>query len=156
MLAVSILSFICGFTGCKKTPDHTADDIRVVSVSCSHMDFCFGYSFSLTLSENGALLSAECFTDRESERVEIEDIPISKEDADGLIDIIRDGDLISKLKANKKPKRIFQVLDETVYSSYIEFSDGEHISASMLASSELTDRFYGLAEKYGASAPNMD
>lgn len=86
---MSILSFICGLTGCKKTPDHTADDIRVVSVSCSHMDFCFGYSFSLTLSENGALLSAECFTDRESERVEIEDIPISKEDADGLIDIIR-------------------------------------------------------------------
>lgn len=153
---MSILSFICGLTGCKKTPDYTADDIRVVSVSCSHMDFCFGYSFSLTLSENGALLSAECFTDWESERVEIEDIPISKEDADSLIDIIRDGDLISKLKAYKKPKRIFQAQDETVYNSYIEFSDGEHISASMLASSELTECFYGLAEKYADADSKTD
>ncbi|MDD6489508.1 MAG: hypothetical protein PUG48_06825 [Clostridia bacterium] len=146
---MAILSTIAGIFGCNKAQKYTADDIQEFSISCNHMDFSFAYSFDIKKSEDGWLFSAECFTDGKSQHTEFENCPVTNEEVEELLAIIREKDIIDGIKNYKKPVVEFQVLDETTYYSSIRFSDGESISAGTIISGNETESyFYSLAEKY--------
>lgn len=146
---MSILSVLAGLFGCAKAPDHTADDIASLSISCGHMNYYHTYSFTLAKSEEAWLLSAGCFTDEEHPRVEFENLPVTAEDADRLLAIVREQDLIDSLRRYKAPKLKWHLLDETTYYASIRFADGATVGGAVLISKEMESCFYRLAEKYG-------
>lgn len=146
---MSVLSAIAGIFACNKVPKYTADDIRSFSISCNHMDFSFAYSFYIKKSEDGWLFSAECFTDGKSHHTEFENRPVTNDDVEELLTIIREKDVIDSLRSYKKPKLKFHVLDETTYYSSVSFADGKSIgAATVVSSNEIESYFYRLAEKY--------
>lgn len=148
-MIMSILSAIVGIFGCNKAPEHTANDIRSFSISCNHMDFSFAYFFDIKKSEDGWLFSTECFTDGKSQHTEFENCPVTNEEVENLLDIIREKDVIDSLRRYKEPKLKFHALDETTYYSSIGFADGESIGAKTIVSGDdIESYFYRLAEKY--------
>ena len=151
-----IAAIRAGLPGGHKQPVHTGEEIQSVSVSCGHMDYCYGYSFQLKKTENGWLLDAECFTDAEQPRVELQDCPVTGAEAEELLRLIREEQILNKLRRYRKPVHRFHVLDETTYYASISFSDGASVGAPELASKELEAFFYRCAGKYSGAAPDPD
>ena len=94
-----------------KQPAYTAEDIQSVSVSCGHMDYCYCYSFQLNKTEDGWLLDAECFMDAQQSRVELQDCPVTGAEAEELLRLIREEQILDKLRRYRKPVHRFHVLD---------------------------------------------
>ncbi|MGN1457522.1 MAG: hypothetical protein ACI4XP_06165 [Acutalibacteraceae bacterium] len=146
---MAILSAIAGIFGCNKEPEYTVGDIQSFSISCNHMDFSFAYSFYIKKSEGGWLFSTECFTDGKSQHTEFENCPVTNEEVEELLTIIREKDVIDSLRRYKEPKLKFHALDETTYYSSVSFADGKSIGAATVVSgNEIESYFYRLAEKY--------
>lgn len=144
-----IISLMAGLFGCKETPEYTIDDIQAISISCGHSNDSCAYSFQLREADIGWLFSAECFTDREYQRVELEDCPVTAEEANELLRIIREQDVISAVREYKEPKEEWFALDETTYDTSIRFTDGKSIRAATLVNKDIELFFYCLAGKYG-------
>lgn len=148
VVTVALLSLLAGLFGCNKASKYTVDDIRSVSISCGHMVYSHSYSFYLRKDENKWLLDAEFATDTEHPRVEYEECPVTEEDVKELLNIVREQEVIEKLRHYKKPKIKVQVLDETTYYTSILFADKERLDAATLVSKDIEVYFYRLAEKY--------
>lgn len=145
---VSLLSALCGLLGCGRAPAYTAEDIKSVSVSCGHMDYSHSYSFYLRKAENGWLLDADYAADTERPHTAFEECPVAEQDANALLSVVQEQDIIEKLRRYKKPKIKIQVADDTSYCTSVLFLDGEQLSASAHISDALVTEFYRLAEKY--------
>lgn len=149
---MSLFTVLAGLFGCNKAPGsarHTVSDICEVSVSCGHMNRCYGYCFRIR-RENGVwLFDAECFThDREAETV-FEDRAVNGGDIEELLGILERNDSIAYAENYKKPIKLpFQVLDDTSYNFSLVFSDGSRYTAGTVQK-ETEEFFYRLAEKYG-------
>lgn len=141
-------SFFHRLFGGSREQEYLTGDIRSVSISCGHMSYSHSYSFYLRKEESGWLLDADFAPDEEKPHTEFELRPVTDEDADALLDMIRDKDILSKLKRYKKPKLKAFALDETAYCTSILFKDGKRLTASAHISSELELSFYHLAAKY--------
>ena len=150
---MALLSALGCLFGCSKAPTYTAEDIRSVSVSCGHMDYSHSYSFYLRKSETGWLLDADYAVDTEQLRTEYEARPVTEEDAQELLTVVQEQDVIGKLRRYRKPKIKVQVADETTYYTSILFADGEQLAAATHISDDLVTCFYRLAEKYSPTAP---
>lgn len=148
VVIVAVFSLFCGFAGCKKKTKYTAADVTCVSTSCGHMDYSHAYSFYIVKKGKEWMFSADCSANSESERIRFDDCPISARDAKKLISIVETQNEIKTLKNYKEPKLKIFVLDETVYSSIIRFSNGETISAKTKMSGKTVDFFCRLAQKY--------
>lgn len=146
--AILVFTLFAGLFGCKKKPEDTVNDVTSVSISCGHMNYYHCYSFVLTKSEVGWLFSAECFTDAEQPRAELENLLVTDGEAQGLLHLIREQDVIAGLQKYKEPKRKFHVLDQTTYYTAIGLADGKRIAAATLASHDIEAYFYCLAKKY--------
>lgn len=131
---MGLFTVLAGLFGCNKAPGsarHTVSDICEVSVSCGHMNRCYGYCFRIR-RENGVwLFDAECFThDREAETV-FEDRAVNGGDIEELLGILERNDSIAYAENYKKPIKLpFQVLDDTSYNFSLVFSDGSRYTAA--------------------------
>lgn len=147
--AVCLLSVLAGLFGCGKTQHHNVSQISAVSISCSHMDYSYGYHFLLR-KENGVwLFDAECFTDDHKTETVLKGKAVSNDDVAELLDIIERNETVKFAKTYKKPKKLFEVLDETVYGICLTFDDGSRYNADSIGSArqELESFFYRLAEE---------
>lgn len=142
-----IAATLVGLFGCKSKPEYTADDIEVLSISCGHMDLSQSYSFGISLKDGGWILYADCFAADGETPIKLE-TPLRKEDADKLLAEVEKSGFIASMQGYKKPVLKTKVVDETVYSSRIGFSDGNKLSAPILASRDVENSFYALAMEY--------
>ena len=152
----ALLSVLCGLFGCAKAPAYTLEDIRSVSVTCGHMDYSHSYSFYLRKAETGWLLDADYAVDTEQPRTTFEACPVTEADAEALLNVVSEQDVIGKLQRCKKPWLDVQVADETTYYTSLLFADGEQLGASAHISDGLVTGFYRLAEQYADTAPKTE
>ena len=153
VVAVALLSVLCGLLGCGKAPNYTVEDIRSVSISCGHMDYSHSYTFSLRKAERGWLLDADYAAGTADPHPEYEACPVAEEDVRELLHIVREQEVIEKLRRYKKPMCKVQVLDETTYDTSVLFADGAQMAAGTCVSGDLESCFYRLAEKYAPTVP---
>lgn len=151
LFAAAVLPLLCSLSGCSKPNTYTEDDIRSVSISCSHMDYSHSFAFYLRKEGDLWLLDADFAVDTENPRTVYEACPIAAEDAKELLNIVTEQEVPEKLRRYKKPKMKVQVLDETVCYTSILFNDGETLGAPKLLSEDLQACFYRLAEKYSGT-----
>lgn len=112
------------------------------------MDLTKCYSFGISRKDGSWILYAECFSlDGETE-IKLE-TPIQTEEAENLLKKAEDSGFISSIEKYRKPILKANVSDEEMYSSLVTFSDGSTVSAPILASRDIENSFYSLAEKYG-------
>lgn len=100
-------------------------DICEVSVTCGHMNRCYGYCFRIR-RENGAwLFDAECFTHNREEETVFEDRAVNGGDIEELPGILERNDSIVYAENYKKPIKLpLRVLDDTSYNFSPTFSEG--------------------------------
>lgn len=144
-----IAATLAGLFGCKSKPEYIADDIETLSISCGHMDLSQSYSFGISLKEGSWILYADCFATDGETPIKLE-TTLKNEDAEKLLAEVEKSDFIATLQGYKKPVLKPKIADETVYSSLISFSDGNKLSAPILASRDIENSFYALAEEYAA------
>lgn len=112
------------------------------------MDLTKCYSFGISRKDGSWILYAECFSlDGETE-IKLE-TSIQTEEAENLLKKAEDSEFISSIEKYRKPILKANVSDEEMYSSLVTFSDGSTVSAPILASRDIENSFYSLAEKYG-------
>ncbi len=147
--AVGLLATLAGLFGCTKTPKppkHKISDISSVSISCSHMDRCYGYYFWVRRDGDVWLFDATCFTNDHEVETVFENREVSSEDIDELSKILERNGSISYAENYKKPKKLpFEVMDETIYTFCLAFSDGSKYNTND-PQKELEQFFYRLAE----------
>lgn len=148
LFVAALLPFVFSFFGTPEKTKYTADDIRSVSISCSHMDYSHSFAFYLRKEEDLWLLDADFAVDTENPHTAYEACPIAAEDARELLDIVTEQDIPEKLRRYKKPKMKVHVSDETLCYTSILFNDGEMLGAAKLVCEDLQSGFYRLAEKY--------
>lgn len=145
---MAITAVIASFFGCTGESEYTTDDIETLSISCGQMDLTKCYSFGISRKDGSWILYAECFSlDGETE-IKLE-TPIQTEEAENLLKKAEDSGFISSIEKYRKPILKANVSDEEMYSSLVTFSDGSTVSAPILASRDIENSFYSLAEKYG-------
>ena len=109
------------------------------------------YSFYFAKVDDEWQFSASCFVENEDEdRLELENQPITEEEAQELLRIVREQDLIESIRKYRKPywRKFIQVLDETTYSTMLRFADGTEYHAEKSVGPEIEAFCYRLADKY--------
>ncbi len=135
----------------------TEEDITSISISCNHMNYYYCYSFSLEKVNDEYLLTANYFPNEEAAIIEKENITITQQDWDSLLQVIKDTDTLKAMEKYRKSDQEYEVSDETTYSITIIFDDDSSLTADKQFSSDLTDHFYTLANKYiGGQNGNTD
>ncbi|MGN0113732.1 MAG: hypothetical protein ACI396_00220 [Acutalibacteraceae bacterium] len=154
---VSFLAILSNLFGCAKSPDnakhHKPSDLTVISMSCCHMDFSYGYMFTLSKESGSWCFSAQCFTNDHEQQTEFENQTVSDEDIAEMLEIIKQNGTIEYAQNFKKTIKLpFEVLDQTSYSLYIKFSDGiaYNVDSTSRPDGALESYFYRLAEKLTA------
>lgn len=149
--AMTVLAIAIAFTslfGCKNKPEYTTDDIESLSISCGQMDLSKSYSFGIYLKDDNWIFYADCFATDGDVQIKLE-TPIKNEEAQNLLAEAEKSGFIASLQEYKKPIFKTKVADEPIYSSAVTLSDGNTISAPILAGGNVENGFYTLAEKYG-------
>lgn len=156
--ALSFLSVLCGLFGCGSAPKYSAEDITAISITCGHMDYSYSYSFYLRSEDlltdglltdgKNWLLDADFAVDSKSPHTEYERCSVAAEDVRELLNIVREQELIEKLRRWKEPKLKLSVSDETTFYSSILFADGTQLGAPISLSNDVTEYFYRIAKKY--------
>ncbi len=130
---MSILSFILSLFGCtsEQVPKVKPEgEISSVSIGQNHMSRNYCYAFSAYRTDESYHLNAWClliFSEDDSRDVNLEDVPITKEEFDEFTKLDEKYDFFSYLKEEKKDKNFIAPLDKTTTSFNVSY-DGERIS----------------------------
>lgn len=150
MASEGLFAVLASLFGCGKSPkpaQHELSEIRAVSISCGHMDRCFGYSFRIHREQDKWLFDAACFTHDHEDETVFENREVSGKDMDALFEILDRNNLIAYAENYKKPRNFpFEILDETTYGFCLTFSDGSQY-VTLDYQKELEEYFYRLAEQ---------
>ena len=147
-MALSVL--LACLSGCG-TVKHKSQDVTYFSIVCAHSNYDRSYSFTLRIAENVWLFSAECCVRCAEPRVEIENVPISHEDAEKALDLILGGDVIRDTAKYRGADTELFVCDETTYRTSVGFRGGGAVEAPIGVSDDIVEFLFRLAEKYGCS-----
>lgn len=133
----------------RRTPKHTVKDLRSVSLSHNAMCRTYGYSFSLCHEADGWRLYADCpVAPGSDERTELDGIPVSEDDACGLLDVINAHGMIRRVAEYKAPRTDCEILDGETSLTSFGFTDKTSVTAAF-ADEELKTFFFRLAAEYG-------
>ena len=154
VLLLVIVTAFAGLFGCSGKPEPPAEDLLVVSTSCGHMSRTESYSFSAIRKDGEWMFSTRCYADREKFYVELEDCPMTDEEAGELLRIVAEEDLIHTVHSFRKPllAHIFPPRDAAMDSTLLRFADGTEYDGEVSIGNDLTAFFYRLAEQYGREA----
>ena len=118
------------------------------------------YSFALKKEKDGWLFSADCLVGRQKDHyTSFGSFPITAEDAEGFLRIIREDGETERLCRYRNPIRIFSRSDAPARSSEMTFSDGKRVEKETALGiralnylRELADRYYEAAESRQTAA----
>ena len=158
--AVLALLPVFGFFGCGASKNYTADDIVLINTVYYGTEMNPVYSFALKKEKDGWLFSADCLVGRQKDHyTSFGSFPITAEDAEGFLRIIREDGETERLCRYRNPIRIFSRSDAPARSSEMTFSDGKRVEKEAALGSralnylrELADRYYEAAESRQTAA----
>ena len=160
--AVLALLPIFGLFGCGGSKNYTADDIVLINTVYYGTEMNPVYSFALKKEKDGWLFSADCLVGKQKDHyTSFGSFPITAEDAEGFLRIIREDGETERFCRYRNPIRIFNKSDAPARSSGMTFSDGNTIEKETMLGDRalnylyaLADRYYEAAESSAATSPD--
>lgn len=157
MMLMSIFSLLAGLLGCGGAGQNASEKIsQIVSVSTSYhgMSRSPTYAFALYQEDGNWFFSATYSASSFSS------FPIPAEDAEGLLEILRETDEIKRLTTYREPflARLFgiQVTDAPMRYSGIVFAGSESLERETSLCAKALDYLYDLAEKHRKEAEKLE
>ena len=132
----------------RNKPEHTAEDVRDISVSRAGTNYDLSYFFRMKNTSDGWVFSAECFPEDCHGQIKLDDVLASQGDVCELFGMIRDSGMIESVTENKASDNTFTACDETEYLISLGFSDGKSVTAAVKPCNELKEFFYRIAAEY--------
>lgn len=147
---------IFGLFGCGGNKKHTADDIVSINTVYYGTESNPVYSFALEKEEDGWFFSADCLVGSQKDHYKsFSSFPISAEDAEELLRIIREDGETEKLYRRSNPIRFFRISDAPARSSAMSFSDGNTVEKEAVLGDRTLNYLYALAERYFEAAESL-
>lgn len=154
---VSILSLLLGLFGCGGNKKYTIDDIVLVHTGYYGMESNPVYSFAMRKEEDNWVFSAKCLVGSNKEHyASFASFPITDEDAQGFLQIIREDGEIERLFKYRNPIRIFHISDAPARSFGMTFSDGNSVEKETRLGDRALDYLYALADRHYKSAESVE
>ena len=154
---VSILSLLLGLFGCGGNKKYTIDDIVLVHTGYYGMESNPVYSFAMRKEEDNWIFSASCRVGSNKDHyTSFSSFPITDEDAQGFLQIIREDGEIERLFKYRNPIRIFHISDAPARSFGMTFSDGNSVEKETRLGDRALDYLYALADRHYKSAESVE
>ena len=154
---VSILSLLLGLFGCGGNKKYTIDDIVLVHTGYYGMESNPVYSFAMRKEEDNWVFSASCRVGSNKDHyTSFSSFPITDEDAQGFLQIIREDGEIERLFKYRNPIRIFHISDAPARSFGMTFSDGNSVEKETRLGDRALDYLYALADRHYKSAESVE
>ena len=154
---VSILSLLLGLFGCGRNKKYTIDDIVLVHTGYYGMESNPVYSFAMRKEEDNWVFSASCRVGSNKDHyTSFSSFPITDEDAQGFLQIIREDGEIERLFKYRNPIRIFHISDAPARSFGMTFSDGNSVEKETRLGDRALDYLYALADRHYKSAESVE
>ena len=154
---MSILSLLLGLFGCGGNKKYTIDDIVLVHTGYYGMESNPVYSFAMRKEEDNWVFSASCRVGSNKDHyTSFSSFPITDEDAQGFLQIIREDGEIERLFKYRNPIRIFHISDAPARSFGMTFSDGNSIEKKTKPGDRALDYLYALADRHYKSAESVE
>ena len=154
---VSILSLLLGLFGCGGNKKYTIDDIVLVHTGYYGMESNPVYSFAMRKEEDNWVFSASCRVGSNKDHyTSFSSFPITDEDAQGFLQIIREDGEIERLFKYRNPIRIFHIADAPARSFGMTFSDGNSVEKETRLGDRALDYLYALADRHYKSAESVE
>ena len=144
---------IFGLFGCGRSKNYTADDIVLINTVYYGTEMNPVYSFALKKEKDCWLFSADCLVGKQKDHyTSFGSFPITAEDAEGFLRIIREDGETERLFRYRNPIRIFNKSDAPARSSGMTFSDGNTIEKETMLGDRALNYLYALADRYYKAA----
>lgn len=154
---MSILSLLLGLFGCGGNKKYTIDDIVLVHTGYYGMESNPVYSFAMRKEEDNWVFSASCRVGSNKDHyTSFSSFPITDEDAQGFLQIIREDGEIERLFKYRNPIRIFHISDAPARSFGMTFSDGNRVEKETRLGDRALDYLYALADRHYKSAESVE
>lgn len=154
---MSILSLLLGLFGCGGNKKYTIDDIVLVHTGYYGMESNPVYSFAMQKEEDNWVFSASCRVGSNKDHyTSFSSFPITDEDAQGFLQIIREDGEIERLFKYRNPIRIFHISDAPARSFGMTFSDGNSVEKETRLGDRALDYLYALADRHYKSAESVE
>ena len=154
---MSILSLLLGLFGCGGNKKYTIDDIVLVHTGYYGMESNPVYSFAMRKEEDNWVFSASCRVGSNKDHyTSFSSFPITDEDAQGFLQIIREDGEIERLFKYRNPIRIFHISDAPARSFGMTFSDGNSVEKETRLGDRALDYRYALADRHYKSAESVE
>lgn len=154
---MSILSLLLGLFGCGGNKKYTVDDIVLVHTGYYGMESNPVYSFAMRKEEDNWVFSASCRVGSNKDHyTSFSSFPITDEDAQGFLQIIREDGEIERLFKYRNPIRIFHISDAPARSFGMTFSDGNSVEKETRLGDRALDYLYALADRHYKSAESVE
>lgn len=147
VLLLAIVTVFAGLFGCSARPEPPAGELTVVSAAGGRMSRTESYSFSAIRKDGVWMFSTRCYADREKFYVELEDCPMTDEEATEILRVAWEEGLLHRVKAYQKPTDGLFAHDAPEYSTFFAFTDGSSAGAPIDPRAEVQSAFYNLAEQ---------
>lgn len=151
-LIMGIVSCVLSLFGCNRNPIKPEGELTSISISQSHMDSTYCYSFWARVENNSYLLDAECFIvdydNNDFEEINLTDTQITQEDFRRFSELDKEYGFCSNIKTERKNNKFF-ILDETVTGFSVKYGeDSFNIETNGECFEAVNELFFQLAEKY--------
>ena len=154
---MSVFLVVSGLFGCESSKKHTVDDIISLHTSYYGMESNPVYSFALRKQDENWLFSASCnLKSRENYYTSFSCFPIPTEEAEEILDIIREEGEIERLRKYRNPIHIFHIADAPTRSSGMTFIDGSSLEKETSFSDRLQKYLYTLADMHYEAAESVE
>ena len=154
---MSILSLLLGLFGCGGNKKYTIDDIVLVHTGYYGMESNPVYSFAMRKEEDNWVFSASCRVGSNKDHyTSFSSFPITDEDAQGFLQIIREDGEIERLFKYRNPIRSFHISDAPARSFGMTFSDGNSVEKETRLGDRALDYLYALADRHYKSAESVE
>jgi len=154
---MSVFLVVSGLFGCESSKKHTVDDIISLHTSYYGMESNPVYSFALRKQDENWLFSASCnLKSRENYYTSFSCFPIPTEEAEEILDIIREEGEIERLRKYRNPIHIFHIADAPTRSSGMTFIDGSSLEKETSFSDKLQKYLYTLADMHYEAAESVE
>ena len=149
---MGILACVFSLFGCSHKAVRPDGELTSISISQSHMDSTYCYSFWARVENNSYLLDAECFIvdydNNDCEEINLTDTQITQEDFRRFSELDKEYGFCSNIKKERKNNKFF-ILDETVTGFSVKYGeDSFNIETNGECFEAVNELFFQLAEKY--------
>ena len=154
---MSVFLVVSGLFGCGSSQKHTVDDIISFHTSYYGMTSNPVYAFALRKQEENWLFSASCcLKSREDYYTSFSSFPIPAEEAEKLLEMLREEGEIERLRKYRNPIRIFHAADAPARSSGMVFADGSRVEKETSFSDTVQEYLYTLADTHYEAAESVE